>query len=499
MVAAGGLHGGERTERARPSTKVARYDPDIGPNVLLIVMDTARADAFEPYGAASGATPAVTQLASIGGFQRYAYAPACWTVPSHASMLTGLLPRDVGLGQAPDGPVGVRPVMESLANHLLPERLRRAGWHTAGVSANHWIAEHSGFATGFDDWRQVVSGRSNRFYGSGLRHRLAWDFQGVRAHTDDGAAEAEGVIREWIANGRQRFFWFVNLIECHSPYLPPRPGNDLSTLQRLRAAEEARRYLTFLGILRACAGGFDIPDGALERMRHLYAQSVRMMDDWLARVLDAMDASGLLDDTIVIVTSDHGENLGEGRLIGHAFSLDDRLIRVPFVSSHPLADRDHVLNLADVPRLVADAVGLEEHPWGDGELRSGVAVAQLDPFASPDDPRVAKFVGEWGLGDEGVHRMTTGATAATNGELKLVRRGQEELLYDLTVDPLELHPRSVSGTEELRGVEALRAAVDAATDPRPVPGLVDTAPPRPPVSEEELERIEQQMKLLGYM
>jgi hypothetical protein len=158
-----------------------------------------------------------------------------------------------------------------------------------------------------------------------------------------------------------------------------------------------------------------------------------------------------------------------------------------------------VLNLADVPRLVADAVGLEEHPWGDGELRSGVAVAQLDPFASPDDPRVAKFVGEWGLGDEGVHRMTTGATAATNGELKLVRRGQEELLYDLTVDPLELHPRSVSSTEELRGVEALRAAIDAATDPRPVPGLVDTAPPRPPVSEEELERIEQQMKLLGYM
>ena len=160
-----------------------RYDPGIGPNVLLVVMDTARADAFEPYGAAPGATPAVTQLASSGGYQRYAYAPASWTVPSHASMLTGLLPRDMGLGQAPEGPVGVRPVMESLANHLLPERLRRAGWHTAGVSANHWIAEHSGFATGFDDWRKVVGGRSHRFYGSGWRSRLAWTKTTAHART----------------------------------------------------------------------------------------------------------------------------------------------------------------------------------------------------------------------------------------------------------------------------------------------------------------------------
>ena len=78
-------------------------------------------------------------------------------------------------------------------------------------------------------------------------------------------------VQRWLAAEHRPFFWFVNLIECHSPYLPPRPENDLSALRRLRAAEEARRYLTFTGILRACAGGFDIPDGALERMRHLHA------------------------------------------------------------------------------------------------------------------------------------------------------------------------------------------------------------------------------------
>jgi arylsulfatase A-like enzyme len=475
----------------------------IGPNVLLVVMDTARADAFEPYGAAPGATPAVAQLASRGVSQRHAYAPASWTVPSHASMLTGLLPRDVGLGQVPDGPLGVRPVMESLVHHLLPERLRRAGWHTVGVSANHWIAEHSGFATGFDEWRQVVSARSNRFYGSGLRSRLAWDLQGLLARLDDGATEAEAVLRELTARAHDRrpFFWFVNLIECHSPYLPPRPCNDLSARQRIRAAEEARRYLTFAGILRACAGAFDIPDGALERMRHLYARSVRLMDDWLARVLDGMESAGLLDETIVVVTSDHGENLGEGRLIGHAFSLDDRLIRVPFVSSHPLVDPEHVLNLADVPRLIAEAVGLQDHPWGDGELPSAVAVAQLDPLASAEDTRVLKFADDWHLGDEGIQRMTLGATAATDGRLKFVRRGPKGVLYDLSTDPLELRPEDVTRPrpDESASVVRLRRAADAVEQPRPVRGLVRPVQPPPGVSAKELDRIEQQMKLLGYM
>jgi arylsulfatase A-like enzyme len=223
------------------------------------------------------------------------------------------------------------------------------------------------------------------------------------------------------------------------------------------------------------------------------------MDDWLARVLEGLEAADLLDETIIIVTSDHGENLGEGRLIGHAFSLDDRLIRVPFVSSHPLADPEHVLGLVDVPRLLADAVGLGDHPWGDREPSSAVAVAQLDALASPDDPRVIKFVDDWDLGDEGVRRMTTGATAATSGPLKLVRRGREELLYDLTADPLELRPRSASSIEELDGVGALRAAIDAATEAHPVADLIEPARAASPASAEELARIEQQMKLLGYM
>ena len=127
----------------------------------------------------------------------------------------------------------------------------------------------------------------------------------------------------------------MNLVECHSPYLPPWPYDDLGPIDRLRAAEEARRHLTLSGIWKACAGGFDVAPAALERMRHLYARSVRLMDDWLRDLLDDLDRRGILDRTLVIVTSDHGENFGEGGLMGHAFSLDQRLLRVPLVIAGP--------------------------------------------------------------------------------------------------------------------------------------------------------------------
>src|SRR5918994_863213 len=104
------------------------------PNVLLVVLDTARADALESYGAAAGTTPALAQLASRGQALPEVHATACWTMPSHASMFTGLLPRAAGLSRAPgERPNGCRPVLEAATERLLPEVLRRAGFRARGV------------------------------------------------------------------------------------------------------------------------------------------------------------------------------------------------------------------------------------------------------------------------------------------------------------------------------------------------------------------------------
>jgi Sulfatase len=464
-------------------------------NVLVVVFDTARADAFEPYGADRGSTPAVTQLAGAGEAVPDVFSTACWTLPSHASMFTGRLPRALGLTQAPDGtPHGARPVMEANRDRLLPEVLRRSGYDTRAASANVWVSPAAGFDIGFDEFEVVDNNsRMEQVERGTLQGRLTWPLEGLRARQDDGAAGVERTLRRWVGerSADKPFFWFVNLIEAHSPYLPPKPYNDLGPLDRMRAANEARRHLTLMEIWRTCLTDFEPPPAALERMRHLYARSIQLLDDWLARVLEVFDEQGLLDDTLVIVTSDHGENFGEGGLLAHAFSLDDRLIRVPFVVNREgFVPADGGMSLAELPRLLADHLGLDDHPWVD-DLPHGCAAAQFD-FIERGDSRVQVALDMWDMDEAGIERMTTPLTCASDGRFKLLRRGEVEELYDLGTDPLEAAP--IEPGDDARVAE-LRAALDS-----PAVQQMHAAAAAPvEASAEELEEIEQRMKLLGYL
>ena len=466
-------------------------------NVLLLVMDTARADALEPYGAKEGSSPAVAQLARSGAWAENAFATACWTLPSHASMFTGLMPRALGLGQAPGGsPAGAQPVLEAQEQRLLPAVLQNAGWDTRAVSTNLWVSPHSGFSTGFDRFELTHAGaRQERVERSTTRGRLIWAYEGLRAQADDGAAQAEELLSSWTAElpGEQPFFWFVNLVECHSPYLPPKPYNDLAPLDRLRAADEARRYLSLEAIWRSCLTDLDVPAEALERMRHLYARSVRLMDDWLGRVLERLDSAGVLEDTTVVVTSDHGENFGEAGLLAHAFSLDDRLIKVPFVTNEPgLAGGATPMSLASLPRLLADHLGVDDHPWAEGDLPADLGAAQFD-FIEADDPRVGIATEAWGLDEEAQRTLSTPLTCVADGRLKLVDRGGHRELFDLTEDPEEVRPIAPVEHSDSARVGALERGLVHAS----LQQSADTPPPAAPTT--DVEDLENRMKLLGYM
>lgn len=469
------------------------------PNVLLIVLDTARADAFEPYGAAPGSSPTFSELARRGGGARDARAPACWTVPSHASMFSGLRPRASGLIRAPGGrPHGCRPVMEGLRERLIPEVMRQSGYTTAAVSTNLWLTPQSGFATGFDDFVTIDTRRQAEMSSTGTIARARWAGEALRARADDGAAQARATIEAWLESPPSKpFFWFVNLVECHSPYLPPRPYNDLGVRDRLRAAAEAREHLTMDAIWRACAGGFDVPSEALGRMRHLYARAVRSMDDWLAAILERLDDRALLDDTLVIITSDHGENFGEGGLMGHAYSLDERLLRVPLATAGPGADRiPPQLSLTALPRSIAAACGIEQHPWAESGRCSDVAVAEFDPPATRDDPRVEQAMRRWGLDPDLADRITTPITAAVAGRRKLVIRGDREELYDLASDPEEATPLRPEPGDEV--VERLRAAITAGSTTSVGPHPEHRGSAVEP-SEHERRQLEERMRMLGYL
>jgi arylsulfatase A-like enzyme len=470
--------------------------PPMRPNVLVVVLDAARRDALEPYGAPAGASPAVAQLAASGTALPEVYATGCWTAPSHASIFTGLMPRAAGLARVP-APSAAKAGMQPHRDRVLTEVLRREGYATAGASANLWVAD-GGFDIGFDEFESVDSGRVAGIGRSGARERIKWLAEAARARIDDGAEQVERIFDGWIGRPRrQPFFWFVNLIECHSPYLPPRGFGDVSLLDRLRAAEDARRWFTLSAIWKACVGGYDVPEETIERLRRMYAASIEYMDAWLGRLLEKLDGAGILDDTLVVVISDHGENFGEGGFLTHAHSLDNRLIHVPFVASGPGSSATEINSLADLPRFVAEAVGLGEHPWTDGPPE-GIGVAQFDAPVDPGDQRAIDLVAEWGLGDDALERFTMPLTAAVRGHLKLMRRGEDEVVYDLRDDPLELSPIPAGAAEARLGEHALAPLRAALEHPSMrVGGVLEEAKQGP--SEDELREIEDRMRLLGYM
>lgn len=468
--------------------------PAMRPNVLVVVLDAARRDALEPYGAPAGASPAVAQLAARGAALPEVYATACWTAPSHTSIFTGLMPRAAGLARVP-APSACKAGLEPHRERVLTEVLRRAGYATGGVSANLWVAD-GGFDMGFDEFEAVDTGRVASLGRSGVKERVRWLAEAGRARADDGAAQVEGIFGRWIDRPpAQPFFWFVNLIECHSPYLPPRGWGDVSLLDRLRAAEDARRYFTLSTIWKACIGGLTVPEETLERMRRLYAASIQYMDAWLGRLLERLDKARLLDDTLVVVISDHGENFGEGGFLTHAHSLDNRLIHVPFVAAGPGSEALEINSLADLPRFVAEAAGLEKHPYVDAPP-PGVGVAQFDAPTDADDERAIGLVKEWGMGDDALERFTMPLTCAVKGDLKLMLRGEEEVVYDLARDPLELEPIPAAQVgDRAAEIGVLREALAH-------PSMRVSAPleeARQGPSEEELRDIEDRMKLLGYM
>ena len=439
------------------------------------------------------------------------YATANWTLPSHASMFTGLLPRALGL----EGAARPRDAMLRYTHRMLPEVLRRSGYSTAGVSANVLISPAYGFDAGFDRFEVVVGSRRHRA-GAGLRSRLRWQIDAVQARIDDGLAAADRVVRGWLDQGpSQPFFWFVNLMECHSPYLPPKPWNDLRLLGRYRAGVDARRYQSHEGFLRACLREVEVPERSLERMRHLYGRAVASMDDWLGRMLGTLDERGILDDTVVIVTSDHGENLGENHMLGHAISIDDRLIRVPLVAAGPgdlrpagPHEAGNATSLLELPRMIAEAVGLADHPWHEAGVPAGVAVAQSDGFATLAPAAAQLIVETWRLWPRAQEELFLRRTAVTDGRFKLVREGGLTRLHDLADDPLERADAGDSHPAEAARLGLVLETADTGEE-RPPAAAIGRAQQHDQIgTSDDGERagvvddradLEERLKLLGYL
>jgi arylsulfatase A-like enzyme len=334
------------------------------PNVVLIVLDTVRADGVGGKVNGHAVTPHLDRLATTGVRFDSAYATAPWTLPSHATLFTGLAPSQH------------RAVHEHfvLANHYttLAEHLKEKGFATYGITSNPWVTKGRGLAQGFAAFEAA--------------------YAGAEAASDKGAARASDLAVRFIeaaANTEQPFFLFVNYLEAHLPYAPPDEGllalgvNSADLLRREYTIGEAEEIITSA---RAAS------DDELALARLLYQCEIAYQDQQLGRVFEALEAQQLLDNTLVIVTADHGEHLGAGNMMGHEFSLADDVLQVPLIVRLPgLYDSGAIsskpVSHLDIVPTVLDAVGDEAAP----ELLDGTSLRALEESDGHDRALIAEY------------------------------------------------------------------------------------------------------------
>ena len=304
------LGGCGRGETPSPASSPQR------PNVLLVTIDTLRADHVGCYGAADAETPTLDALAAQGTRFESALAPTPLTLPSHTSILTGLEPprhgvRHNGLYRLADG-------VETLA-----ERLRGAGYATGAVIGAAVLSRRYGLARGFDSYDDALDG--SRAAQSGFHERTA--------------EQVTELARAWLDPPHEPFFLWLHYYDPHLAYRPPSPYAE-----------------------RHSASPYD--------------GEIAYVDHELGRVIDALRSRDLLERTLVVVSADHGESLGEHGERDHSYTLYDSALRVPLIWRGPGIDGGRsvpgVVRSVDIAPTLLARLGLRELPGADGRPLPGL-------------------------------------------------------------------------------------------------------------------------------
>jgi arylsulfatase A-like enzyme len=332
-------------------------------DVVLVTIDSLRADRCGFLGSDRGLTPDMDRLAEEGLIFENAIAPGGATSGSTASFMTGAYPID--RPTAEDRTELIRQHLGAAAT--LPETFGRRGYRTAAITANPWTSRHFGYQDGFDDFEDFMDGDSS---GNLLRDRtgngplselasqlvdwwrgqemyLSWDayYDRVRTFLDDA--------RE----GDDPFFLWIFLVDVHMPYLPPSGFRSQSSL----GAYAANAWL-FAG----ADPELPLGDHLRKRLLTAYDDTVRFTDRFVGRLADELD-----DDTVLCVHADHGESFGEEGHYGHGY-LYEKTVHVPlFVTGHPAGRIERPISLRALPALLPALAGGEE-----------VAERDLEPVAT---------------------------------------------------------------------------------------------------------------------
>jgi arylsulfatase A-like enzyme len=346
--------GGWLTEKIKTSNL-----PETGmetPNVVVIVVDTLRADHLTSYGYERDTTPFIDNLAAEGVRFENAISPSSWTQPSHASMLTG---RYTYEHQAETTPLDD-------TYPTIGEVMQANGYRTGGFSANTlFFTRRQGHGRGFLHFEDNYQSVPDAFFNSSL-YGFIFDFYGLRkvlnyegVPTRVLASDINDAVLDWVDKDDKPFFVFMNYFDVHDPYTPPEPYRSKYT-----SAADAGGLIN--GFMERYSPS--LTPEQLQSEIDAYDGSISYVDDQIKVLFDELEARGLLDNTIVIVTSDHGESLGEHGILQHSASLYLDEIHVPLIVWNPAhlptaMTIDTPVSLTTLPSTILSLVNSEENPF----------------------------------------------------------------------------------------------------------------------------------------
>ncbi len=422
----------------------------------------------------------INQLCETGTNQTQTFASAPWTLPSHASLFTGAYSSKHGAHaehkHLDDG------------SPTLTEAFHTNGYETVAVSNNTWISEEFGFASGFETlyktWHHVQSDTdfgeiaqttqgletilaladrltdgnpfiniANALYGKFLRKR-----------TDDGAHRTNEWIGKWLVDREldNPFFLFINYLEPHLEYRPSKEfaeqflPDGVTYDEAMAVPQDAWAYI---------AGKSEMDGQDFEILRGLYRAELAYLDRRIGEHRTLLEDAGEWEDTVFVVTGDHGENIGDHGLMDHQYCLYDTLLHVPLViHGGAFTDggkNDRLVQLTDLAPTLLDAAGIDApearegfqgisfHPDANTDPREYAIAEYMAPQPSMD--ALEKRVGEL---PEEVSQYDRSLRAIRSKEYKLIRGsdGSREL-YHVAEDPDEHHDITDENPEIANDIE----------------------------------------------
>lgn len=404
------------------------------PSVLLISIDMLRADHVGCYGYERNTTPSIDRLAQGGVRFAETVSTAPWTLPAHASLFTSL-PSSVH-GASDASTTALAPEVTTLA-----ERFSAAGYATAGFYAGPYLHEAYGLGQGFDVYQYCVDYADD--YGAGDVADWGSDTEAQRrSHhgvTNPGVHKAASAWLGDVPEGAP-FFAFVHLWDAHYDFTPPPPYDSFYTDPAYQGFVTGREFF-FDARIHA---GMDPAD--LAQLVGLYDGEIRWTDAFVGKLLDDLERLGRLDDTLVVLVSDHGTELFDHGQKGHRRNLYDEALMVPFVLAGPGVPAAMVVpdqvSLLDVGPTLLELCGL---PGGD----AGMGRSLVPYFDASAEPAPVGALSELLTGGNELRSLRTSGS-------KIVHREPDGLYvwFDLEGDPLELAPSTdidAAGAKALKG------------------------------------------------